>query len=459
MLALGTVIGGSFFLGSSVAIRASGPSILLGFVFGGVLVYYILTALSEMTVADPGAGSFRSFAAKTYGRGAGFVTGWVYWTGMVLAMSSEAAAVSILVRGWYPNVSVALLGSAVIIGVTLINLLGADRLSRIESGLAAVKLFAIVLFLIFSLLLIFGLLPGKAPIYTGALTQESFMPNGFGGLAGSMLIVMFTYAGFEIIGLAASEAENPVVTIPKAIRYTVLSLVGLYVIYILLLLPLIPTEELGEDSSAIVTALSRNGMSWAGDALNIVLITAILSTMLAAIFGLGRMLRSLASDGCAPRFLSGGGDIPRRCIIATGLCMLAALGFGLLFPSVYLFLISSGGFSILFSYAVIMATHLKFRRKFGCPPSGKCQLRGYPYSTAFVLLSITAIIISMPFVKGQASGLIAGFVIVAFYAICYVMISLLSRKEQDIKNSRFRRAALSAEFSEEIKPDNEEKND
>lgn len=36
MLALGTVVGGSFFLGSSVAIRAAGPSVLLAYVIGGV---------------------------------------------------------------------------------------------------------------------------------------------------------------------------------------------------------------------------------------------------------------------------------------------------------------------------------------------------------------------------------------------------------------------------------------
>ncbi|WP_054941232.1 hypothetical protein [Paenibacillus ihuae] len=46
MLALGTVVGGSFFLGSSVAIRAAGPSVLLSYVIGGILVYFILSALS-----------------------------------------------------------------------------------------------------------------------------------------------------------------------------------------------------------------------------------------------------------------------------------------------------------------------------------------------------------------------------------------------------------------------------
>jgi len=47
MMALGTVIGGSFFLGSSVAIHAAGPSILISYILGGALVYFILFALSE----------------------------------------------------------------------------------------------------------------------------------------------------------------------------------------------------------------------------------------------------------------------------------------------------------------------------------------------------------------------------------------------------------------------------
>jgi len=130
MLALGTVIGGSFFLGCSVAIHTAGPSVVIGFIFGGILVYYILYALSEMTVANPGKGSFQSFASQAFGPGTGYVVGWTYWTGMVLAMSSEAAAVSTLVREWLPNVSIAWLGSGIILAVTLLNLLSASRLSK-----------------------------------------------------------------------------------------------------------------------------------------------------------------------------------------------------------------------------------------------------------------------------------------------------------------------------------------
>lgn len=66
MMALGSIIGGSFFLGSAVAINAAGPSVLISYILGGILVYFILYALSEMTVANPHSGSFRTFASEAF---------------------------------------------------------------------------------------------------------------------------------------------------------------------------------------------------------------------------------------------------------------------------------------------------------------------------------------------------------------------------------------------------------
>jgi len=419
MMALGTVIGGSFFLGSAVAIKAAGPGILVSYILGGAVVYIILYALSEMTVADPDPGSFRTFARKAYGSGAGFVVGWVYWTGLVLAMSSEATAVSIFLQAWFPGLSLGLLGAVVIIAITLLNLLGADRLSQLESGLAAVKLLAIVGFIVIGLFLISGIMPDMAPVGAGALAIEPWLPGGIGGLAGSMLIVIFTYAGFEIIGLAASEAKDPHKTIPKAITYTVTGLIGLYVLAVLVLLPLIPTDLLSTEHSPLVAALTRWNLVWAGNVINIVLITAILSTMLAAMFGLGRMIRSLAEEGQAPAWIRDYGDIPYKGILFSGAGMLIGLAFGSLLPQVYLFLVSAGGFALLATYMVILATHYKFRRINGCPPKGNCQLPLYPYSSWFAMTASILILISMPLVSGQGSGLTAGLALVVLFSAVY----------------------------------------
>ncbi|QZY56444.1 amino acid permease [Crassaminicella profunda] len=464
MMALGTVVGGSFFLGSSVAIRAAGPAVVISYILGGILVYFILFALSEMTVVDAAPGSFRTFAEKAYGPGVGFVVGWVYWTGIALAMSSEATAVSIFLKGWIPNISLPLIGSIIIIIVTLLNLLGADKLSKLESGLATIKLLAIVGFIVLGIMLIFDIGLDAPKIGMGALQQESWFPGGILGIAGSMLIVMFTYAGFEIIGLAASETSNPHKTVPKAIAYTVIILVGLYVAAIMVLLPLIPINQFTEEKSPMVLALTRWNLGWAGGAMNVVLITAILSTMLAAMFGLGRMIRSLADEGHAPLWLKDKGDIPYRGIIFSGIAMLLGLFFGFVLPEkVYIFLVSSGGFALLFTYLVILVTHHKFRKKNGCPPNGKCQLPGYPFSSWMAILSLMGIILSMPLVEGQGYGLVAGVTLVLLYTALYFVKKYFSQNLKEgsykdkvpksIKPVRTFDPKVHMETSEELVPD------
>ena len=464
MMALGSVIGGSFFLGSSVAIHAAGPSIIISYILAGVLVYFILYALSEMTVANPSAGSFSTFASRELGEGMGFITGWLYWTGIVLSMSSEATAISILFRKWFPGVSIGLLGSLIIIGVTLLNLLGADKLGKLESALSGVKIFAIIFFILTAIALIFGVLPNAATIGAGELANEPLMPGGITGIAGSMLLVIFAYAGFEIIGLAATEAKNPTDTIPKAIRYTVFALVGLYIAYAAVLLPLIPTASLNENISPMVASLTRWGIGWVGAAINLVLISAILSAMLAAIFGLGRMIRSLTDEGHAPSWLKDRRDVPYKGILFSGVAMLAGLGFGLLFPRVYLVLISTGGFALIFTYAVIMASHIRFRKRDGCPPDGICQMPGFPYTSWIALVSMVIVLISMPFIPGQGTGLIAGMVMVLFYTLIYfAMRYRIKSRDKMEAHKKFHPKSyqhrILTEFSKELIDEDRENND
>lgn len=427
MLALGTVVGGSFFLGSSVAIRAAGPSVLLAYVIGGILVYFILSALSEMTVANPAPGSFRTYTEQAFGRGAGFTVGWEYWTGLVLAMSSEATAVSILLRGWFPGLPLALAGSGIIILVTLLNLIGAERLGKLESGLAVFKLLAIAAFVIIAVALVAGIgtrgtgttgAAGAAGIH--ALRGQHFFAGGIAGIAGSMLMVMFTYAGFEVLGLAASETRNPGVTIPRAIRRTILLLVSLYLAAIAALFLLLPPALVSEQVSPFVSALSLYGLGWTGNVMNVVLVSAILSTMLASVFGLGRMLRSLAEEGHTPAWMRDRTDIPYRGILISGGAMLAGLGLGMLLPQgVYLFLVSSGGFALLFSYVIIMASHYMLRKRHGGPFTERKGLRFYPYSSWIAIVSLVGILASMPLVPGQGGGLAAGVMFVLLFSGIY----------------------------------------
>jgi len=200
----------------------------------------------------------------------------------------------------------------------------------------------------------------------------------------------------------------------------------------------------------MVAALSRWGMGWAGTIINFILVTAILSTMLASMFGLGRMMRSVADEGHAPKWLKDKKDVPYRGIIFSGVAMLLGLSAGLFFPRIYLFLISSGGFATLITYAAILATHIRFRKCNGCPPEGKCQMPGYPYTSWIALISIIVVIISMPFISGQTSGLIAGIVMTLLFAGIYLIMKYTGNLKEGKEVRGFDHKRYKARFSEEI---------
>jgi len=301
-----------------------------------------------------------------------------------------------------------------------VNLLGTGLLARLEAGLAGVKVLAVLAFIILGAAAIAGWVPGRPALGLGALAGAPLLPHGIGGLLGSMLIVMFSYAGFEIIGLAAPQAREPHRTVPRAILWTILSLTGLYTAAVAVLLVLVPTESLTPELSPLVAGLRAGGLGWAAGAVGGVLVVAILSTMLAALFGLGQMVRSLAAEGYGPAWLREEGGHPRRGILLSAGAMLAGVSLSYLLPrQVYLFLVSSGGFALLFVYAVILATHLRHRRTVGCPPRGRCQLPGYPYTTWAALVAVVGILLGMPLVPGQGAGLAAGLLLVALYGLAY----------------------------------------
>lgn len=421
MLALGSAVGGSFFLSTAVSLRTAGPGVLLAFGLGGLLVYIILMALSEMTTAHPVHGSFREYAEMAFGPMASFVVGWLYWAGLVLALSSEAVAVGLFARLWLPGMPVWVLSLVVLLAVTLVNLMDVTLFSLVESVMAGAKLLAIVGFILLMAAFIFGLLPGRAPTGAGVLRGQPFLPTGFSGLAGSMLTVLFAYAGFEVLGLAAPDAKDPKRTVRRAILLTVISLIVLYVGAVAVILPVLPVRTLTPEVSPMVSALIAGGFPGLASGLNVIIMSASISTLLAAMYALSRMLYSLAEEGQAPAFLKALTPVgaPRRALLVSSGAMLVGVILSYLLPKqVYLFLVSSGGFSLLFAYLVILASHLVIRRREGCRAAA-CQLPAFPLSTWLGIILLGAAIVAMPLVPGQGAGLAAGLILLALLAVAY----------------------------------------
>src|SRR5262249_27382748 len=110
LIAIGGAIGVGLFLGSAKAIQNGGPGLILGYAFGGLVIFFIMRALGELLLYRAVAGSFVIYADEFVGPFAGFVTGWSYWFMWVVTGMAELTAIGVIVGYWLAHFSPLILG-------------------------------------------------------------------------------------------------------------------------------------------------------------------------------------------------------------------------------------------------------------------------------------------------------------------------------------------------------------
>src|SRR6202051_610963 len=121
MISIGGIIGAGLFVGSSAAIAATGPAIVLSYLLTGFLVLLVMRMLGEMAVAMPQVRSFTEFARAGLGPWGGFVAGWLYWYFWIIVVPVEAIAGAGLLHQWIA-LPVPLLGAALVFIMTGVNM-------------------------------------------------------------------------------------------------------------------------------------------------------------------------------------------------------------------------------------------------------------------------------------------------------------------------------------------------
>jgi L-asparagine transporter-like permease len=407
LLTVGGVMGSGLFLASGLAIQAAGPAVLGVFALAGLAMYLEISALGEMAAADPRPGSFLVYARQVLGPGVTFVAGWIFWISSVLTMSSEVTAAALFTRLWAPHVALWVFSvaySALIVGLNFVSVRG---FGRIEGVMAGVKALAVLAFVAVGLILIGRVHPVALPGPGG------WTPNGWRGVAPSLVLVLFAYAGTGVIGMAAAESADPARTIRGAVRVSSIALPLMYLGAIWLILRLVPWSRVPTTSSPFVAAVTALGFPGAASILNVVLLFAVLSTMNAALYSNVRVLYSLAGEGEAPAALGrlNGRGLPAAATWTSAGLLAVTLLLAIFLPhKAYAYLVTATGFQAMFIWLVVLVTHLRYRRVLlrRGPERLKWRLWGYPFTTCFVIAVVLAALAGAPIAHGEEVGALIG---------------------------------------------------
>src|SRR6516164_7079838 len=175
MIAIGGAIGTGLFLGSGFAISLAGPAVLLSYLIGALIALLLMGCLAEMTIEHPTSGSFGAYAEYYLGPLAGFLVRYAYWTGIVLAVGTEVTAIALYMHFWFPGSP----GWPWIVGfsalLVLVNARSVNVFGAIEYWFSAIKVTAIVLFIVLAAYIVWRA-PGALP---GGGSAAAAPPAGF----------------------------------------------------------------------------------------------------------------------------------------------------------------------------------------------------------------------------------------------------------------------------------------
>ncbi|MEE1739257.1 amino acid permease [Streptomyces sp. BE147] len=417
MLGLGGVIGAGLFVGSGAGIAVAGPAIVVSYLIAGALAMLVMRMLGEMSAAMPASGSFSVHAERALGRWAGFSAGWLYWFLLVVVLAVEATAAAQIAHGWVPGMEPWAWVLVFMVVFTVANLTAVKNFGEFEFWFAALKVGAIVLFLVLGLLAVFGLLPDTDPVGMTNLTgQGGFLPHGWDGVVSGVLTVVFAFGGLEVVTIAAAETDDPARAVGRAVRSAVVRILFFYVGSMLVIVTVLPWTAQQAGLSPYVKVLDAIGVPSAAQIMNIVVFVALLSALNANLYGSSRMIFSLAERGEAPRGLlkvSGGGDtsggggtsgggtgggVPRRAVLASVAFGFVSVLLNLLWPdTVFLYMLNSVGAVLLFVWAMIAASQLRLRPRIEreAPAALTLRMWCFPYLTWLTLFGLFGVLLLM----------------------------------------------------------------
>lgn len=415
LMAIGGAIGTGLFLGSAKGIQLAGPSILLSYVIGGILIYIMMRALGEMATEDPITGSFASYDYKYISPLMGFMTGWSYWFMWIISCMGEVTAIGIFIQFWWPDMPSWLTALICIVFLTGINLAAASLFGEFEFWFAMIKVITIIVMIIAGVSMMFtGLGNNGVPLgVTNLFAHGGFFPNGIWGSMQVLAWVAFSFLGIELIGVTAGEVKNPDQVIPKAVKKVFWRILIFYVGALAVILSLYPWPEIGTQGSPFVMTFAKLGIAAAASIINFVVVTAVASACSSGFYTTGRMVYSLALDGKAPKYfahLSKSG-VPVRGILFSVGCVLISVVLNYVVPEkAFGYIAAIAIFAGLFVWFVSIWSQINFRKTLSPEQikNLKFPMWGFPYANYLVMAFFVFIVVVMCLDTDMRASVIVG---------------------------------------------------
>ena len=405
-LSINSVVGSGIYLLPATAFALLGGFSVWGVLLAGLTVSLLVLCYAKVAGYFDQQGGSALYARVAFGPFAGFQIAWTTWLTRVATAASLGNGLADALARFWPSLGagggrVTVIAGSLLV-LTAINIIGVRGAPRGSVVLVIGKLLPLLMFVFIGVFHVDWGLAFGGPV-PGAL--------GYRQLGEAALLLLFAYAGFENLSVAAGEYQNPKRNVPFALLAMILLVTALYAGVQLVAQGTLP----GLAGSS--TPLADAAASFGGEGLAMVLTAGAMLSILGTSHGtmlLGpRFLHTLAEDGYGPRFLAQ--VHPRFRTPAAAIAVQGVLALLLALTGSFVQLALLSMVTRLIGYITTTAGLLVLQRRLGDPP-GTLRLPGGPLIPLAALLLSVALLLSASIANLVAVGIavLAGSLIYLF---------------------------------------------
>ena len=347
-LGVAGIVGAGIFSTIGNAAYNGGPAVSLLFIFTAVACGFSALCYAEFASRIPISGSAYTYAYASFGELVAWIIGWTlimeyavgniavaiswsdYFTGMMngfglkipeymttdflsasrgfreasaqLASGTDLNALTSSLRESYmawtsaPQIAgMRLIGDipafSIVVLITLLVYIGIQETKIASNIMVLVKM--IILLVVISV----------GAFYVNTDNWSPFAPNGMGGVLKGVSAVFFAYIGFDAISTTAEECRNPQKDLPRAMFYSLIICVILYVAISMVLTGMVSYSELAV-GDPLAFVFHKLNINWLSGVIAISAIFAMASVLLVFQVGQPRIWMSMSRDGLLPKRFS-----------------------------------------------------------------------------------------------------------------------------------------------------------
>jgi amino acid transporter/nucleotide-binding universal stress UspA family protein len=309
MIGVGAMIGAGIFVLTGIAAGVAGPAILVAFLLNGIVALFTASAYAELGGSIPEAGGGYLWVKSSLPQPSGFLSGWMSWMAHSVACALYAVGFGAYFGEVFqefsahlsipPEMLKKMLAVVIVILFTYINFKGAKETGKAGNIATMLKISILFLFILLGSKIIFGD-PTRMTHFT------PFFGKGFFGILTAMGLTYIAFEGYEIIAQSGEEVKDPEKNIPKAIFFSLLIVVPIYILVAFVALGVVNPGDMtawdflaAEKEVAMVEA-ARNISYWGSALLLIGGLLSTISALNATIYSSSRVSFAMGRDHNLP---------------------------------------------------------------------------------------------------------------------------------------------------------------